>query len=85
MKYEDFPKAKILCERIDELERKRSEILNADSLRLCTPSGRSILNLPIGEGYDIARYQTYAYEFRDSVLSDIDREIEGLKKELEPL
>jgi len=82
MKYEDFPKAKILCERIDELERKRSKISNADNLRLCNSNGDPTLNIPIGKGYDTCQYQSYAYQFRDSVLSDIDKEIEGLKKEL---
>lgn len=82
MKYEDFPKAKILCERIAELEERRSRISNADNLRLCDSNGGSIITLLIGEGYDIAQYQQYAYQFRDSVLTDIDREIEGLKKEL---
>lgn len=85
MKYEDFPKAKLLCERIDELEQRRSQVSNAATLRLCTSGGGSILNLLIGEGYDIAQYQSYAYEFRDSVLTDIDKEIEGLKNELKTI
>ena len=85
MKYENFESAKSICERIVELERKRSEISGAETLNICNLNGYPALKIPIGKSYEIHPYQSYAYQFRDSVLSDIDKQIESLKNKLEKL
>lgn len=85
MKHEDFERVKLLCEEISELEKKRSEICNSDTLQLCTSGGYPFLKILMGKNYEIEKYQSYAYQFRDSVLSDIDKEVERLKNKLEEL
>lgn len=84
MKYENFIKAKELCDQIADLTNKRLRLDNDTQVVLQYPNGGRMFTIGIGKNYE-HEYTGMAQNLVSLIRNDLDNKIEKLKSQLEAL
>lgn len=84
MKYENFSKAKELCDQIDDLTNKRLRLDNDTQVVLQYPNGSRMFTIGIDKNCE-HEYAGMAQNLVSLIRNDLDNKIEKLKSQLEAL